>query len=298
MSERIENEVTNVMLTTGDAAFESELSQPIEDQKTEREHTASHKVQASNQQNKGSKRILLTPLSLLVLAACGGGGSDGTDDGDGPGDGLSSLFGRVVKGPLENAFVFADINGNGSFDLGEPSSTTDSDGRFTLEGAGSATIIATTSANTIDQSSGVALEGLTLSAPAGATVVTPVTSIIAQSGGALTPAQVAQILGLPAGVDPLAYDPYAQGTDNAEAARVEVIAQQLVATVRGFAAIAEGTGATEDEALSAAFSAVVQLVASKGANGASETVDFTSTADINAISQAVAGNLRDLVFRV
>jgi hypothetical protein len=49
MSERIENEVTNVMLTTGDAAFESELSQPIEDQKTEREHTASHKVQASNQ---------------------------------------------------------------------------------------------------------------------------------------------------------------------------------------------------------------------------------------------------------
>ena len=84
MSERIENEVTNVMLTTSHAAFESELSQPIEDQKTEREHSASHKVQASNQKNKSSKRIVLTPLSLLVLAACRGGGSDGTDDGDGP----------------------------------------------------------------------------------------------------------------------------------------------------------------------------------------------------------------------
>jgi YD repeat-containing protein len=291
MSERIENEVTNVMPTTGHAAFGRELSQPIEDQKTERAHTAYHKVQASNQKNKSSKRIILTPLSLLVLAACGGGGSEGTDDGDGPDDGLISLFGRVVKGPLENAFVFADINGNGSFDLGEPSSTTDSDGRFTLEGAGSANIIATTSANTIDQSSGVALEGLTLSAPAGATVVTPLTSIIAQSGGALTPTQVAQILGLPAGFDPLAYDPYAQGTDTAEAARVEVIAQQLIATVRSFAAIAEGTGVTEDEALSAAFSAVVQIVVSKGADGATDLIDFTSAEDIGAISQAVAGNL-------
>ncbi|MCV2874625.1 tandem-95 repeat protein, partial [Rhodobacteraceae bacterium XHP0102] len=288
MSERIGNKTTIAMPTLRRPALECELPLPRGDHQTEKEDARPQKVQSSNQKNKSSKLVVLTPLSLLALAACRSGG---TDAGDGADDGLNSLLGRVVKGPLENAFVFADINSNGSFDLGEPSSTTDSDGRFTLEGAGAATIIATTSANTIDQSSGVALDGLTLTAPAGATVVTPVTSIIAQSGGALTPTQVAQILGLPAGVDPLEYDPYAQGTDNAEAARVEVIAQQLVATVRSFAAVAEGTGVTEDEAMSAAFSAVVQLVTSKGADGATELVDFTSAEDISAISQAVAGNL-------
>lgn len=72
MSERIENEATNLMITTGHAALECEPSQPIRDQNTEREHTASRKVQESDQKNKIPKRIVLTPLSLLVLAACGG----------------------------------------------------------------------------------------------------------------------------------------------------------------------------------------------------------------------------------
>ena len=43
----------------------------------------------------------LSPLSLLVLSACGGGGTSN-------GGGSFSVGGRVVKGPLEGAWVRLD----------------------------------------------------------------------------------------------------------------------------------------------------------------------------------------------
>ena len=54
-------------------------------------------------------------LSLLALSACGGGSGSSTD-----GEGSSSTpgvsyTGSVIKGPLENALVFLDYDGDGVF---------------------------------------------------------------------------------------------------------------------------------------------------------------------------------------
>ena len=49
--------------------------------------------------DKKNKVILLSPLSLIMLSACGGG-SSGTSSGQ-----EQSFSGFVVKGPLQNATV-------------------------------------------------------------------------------------------------------------------------------------------------------------------------------------------------
>ena len=63
---------------------------------------------------KNKKILVLTPLSLLFLKACGGGG-----------DNQQVFSGFVIKGPLSNANVFADIDGDGIQGANEPSAITD-----------------------------------------------------------------------------------------------------------------------------------------------------------------------------
>ena len=62
------------------------------------------------------KRIhAVSPLSLLVLSACGGSSSSGSGQAD-----LINLVGNVVNGPLKNALVFIDRNDDGIQDALEP----------------------------------------------------------------------------------------------------------------------------------------------------------------------------------
>ncbi|MDO7621943.1 MAG: hypothetical protein MUQ98_01720, partial [Loktanella sp.] len=58
-----------------------------------------------------------------------------------------------------------------------------------------------------DASSGAVLEGVTLKASSGATVVTPATTLMKE--GNLTAAQVAKVLGLADNIDPTTFNPYA-----------------------------------------------------------------------------------------
>ena len=89
------------------------------------------------------------------------------------------LSGAVVKGPLQGALVFADADGDGEQGPNEAGFTTLSDGSYTVSSSNAlATIVATTTEDTIDTSSGQVLSGVTLKAPAGATVVTPATTIL------------------------------------------------------------------------------------------------------------------------
>ena len=64
-------------------------------------------MQTINQFKK--KRLVISPLALLTLSACGGGGSS-SESGS-----VSStkVTGAVVKGPLQNALVFLDLDGDG-----------------------------------------------------------------------------------------------------------------------------------------------------------------------------------------
>ena len=59
--------------------------------------------------------FLSSPLALLVLGACGGGGSISTGPYGGSfvGSSSSTVGGNVVKGPLSNALVGLDYDGDG-----------------------------------------------------------------------------------------------------------------------------------------------------------------------------------------
>ena len=68
---------------------------------------------------------------------------------------LSELGGRVVNGYISGARVYQDQDGDGVYDAGEPSATTDLDGSYELtivDGGGS--LIAEPLAGTVDQSTG------------------------------------------------------------------------------------------------------------------------------------------------
>jgi VCBS repeat-containing protein len=179
---------------------------------------------------------------------------------------------------LSNALVGLDYDGDGVVD----SSTvlTDADGNFSITPSqASYTVIAVTDESTIDASSGTVLSGITLKAPQGASVVTPTTTLMEE--GNLTAAQVASVLGLPDGVDPLTFNPFADGVSASDALAVEKASQQIMSVVNAFASAAEGAGATEAAAYTAALNSIVEVVKTKAA--ASGSLDLTNTADLALI---------------
>lgn len=227
--------------------------------------------------------LALTPLGLLTLAACGGGGGDGSSNSGSSGSGASG-GGHVVKGPLNKALVFLDYDNDGVLDAGEPSERTAADGSYTLSSSNpNFSIVAITDGSTIDTASGAVLDGITLKAPSGASVVTPATTLMKE--GNLTVEQVAQVLGLPDGVDPISFNPYAAGVDAPDALAVEKASQQIMSVVTAFAGALQGAGASESDAFSAALQSIASTVQAKAA--ANETLDLTSTSDIALIQTAL-----------
>ena len=146
--------------------------------------------------------------------------------------------------------------------------------------------------STVDTSSGAILSGVTLSAPKGASVVTPTTTLMEEGG--LTKEEVAEVLGLPDGVDPLTFNPFAAGVDAATALAVEKVSQQLMTAVSSFASAAEGAGASEKGAFEAALKSVVDVVKTKAAkakdpnaSAADKKIDFTKADDLELIKAQV-----------
>ena len=223
----------------------------------------------------------VTPVALVALTAC-------QTKVQGV---ANTVNGAVVKGPLSNALVFLDLNDNNTLDPGEQSIRTEADGSFSINStANNYKIVAITDASTVDTSSGAVLAGVTLSAPEGAGVVTPTTTLMEEGG--LSADDVAAVLGLPDGVDPLTFNPYAAGVDAADALAVEKISQQIITAVTSFASAAEGAGASEAGAFEAALQSVVDVVADK-ADGAA-TLDFTAAADLDLIKTNVATEAANL----
>ena len=127
---------------------------------------------------------VISPLALVAVSACRSPYTGNT------------VNGAIVKGPLSNALVFLDLDGDGILDDNEVSVRTDSDGSFSINTSASAyTIVALTDETTVDSSSGSTLAGIMLSAPQGAAVVTPTTTLMEEGG--LTAEEVAEVLNLP-----------------------------------------------------------------------------------------------------
>ena len=218
----------------------------------------------------------MSPLALLTLTACGGGGGGGsTSSGATP---SVSVGGSVVKGPLSNALVGLDYDGDGVVD--SATVRTDANGGYSISTSNATyTVIAVADDSTVDTSSGTVFSGVTLKAPKGATVVTPTTTLMEE--GNLTATQVASVLGLPDGVDPLTFNPFAAGVSASDALAVEKASQQVMSVVNAFASAAEGAGATEAAAYTAALNSIVEVVKTKAATSGS--LDLTNTADLALI---------------
>jgi hypothetical protein len=171
------------------------------------------------QLSKKKLSMLAAAATTVLLAACGGGG------GSGPMASANTISGVAVDGYLQGASVFLDMNRNGALDAGEPSTTTDLSGRYTLDYSGvngPITGLPVVVTGGVDSDTGFAFSGK-LAAPVEsarqAQVVTPLTTMVdamvAQglaSDVASAKQKVATALGLT--VDQLSTDPVAAIASN------------------------------------------------------------------------------------
>ena len=156
-------------------------------------------------QSELKTQTFLVSMISVALAACGGGGGGGgpaVPDGGGTGGGgtgggggsTPGVSGNAVKGPLQNANVFIDTDGDGVHGTNDsPIVTTDADGAFTTAAGFAGDLMVQATADTVDTfAPDTPLDGLVLKAPSGYSVVSPattLTSAILESNSDLTPAQ-------------------------------------------------------------------------------------------------------------
>ena len=200
--------------------------------------------------------------------ACGGGSESSNN--------VSTYSGHAIKGPLQNATVFADLNKNGKLDANEPNTLSSSDGSFSFNtSATDFEIVVTTTKDTIDTSSGESFDGLTLKAPIGADVVSPLTTMFTESN--LSKEKLADILGL-GDIDVLAFDPFAAGADATEALRVEKAAHQTQLTLNAIAASGKEAGLSDQNAKALAIEAMSEKFEQSSSNG--EKIDLSNEATL------------------
>jgi len=163
----------------------------------------------------------ISPLTLLGLSACSDSGNNVAQN--------FNIGGIAAKGPLQGATAFLDSNNNNTLDAGETSVTTLADGSYTLNSnSTTARVVVISTDETIDTSSGAAVTNLVMSAPAGATMVTPLTTLIDASPD-LTVAELQTALGID--VDPLTFNPFGAGVDADQAVAAEKAAQQIASVI-------------------------------------------------------------------
>ncbi|WP_276576854.1 S8 family serine peptidase [Bradyrhizobium sp. 1] len=173
------------------------------------------------------------------------------------------ISGKAEDGYLAGATIFADTNHDHVLSPHEAATTTDGQGNFTLA-PGDAPLIAI---GGTDIATGLAFKGF-LSAPSGATVITPLTTLVqvlTESGVADPLAKVLQVFHLPAGTDLLHIDP---------------VAMAAAGDPSGFNLLAAAAGVMSDVALIAA-----------GLEGQSNMAPMAAaTSAFAAVASVISGN--------
>jgi hypothetical protein len=202
-------------------------------------------------------------------------------------------------GYLSNATVFIDSTVNGHLDAGEFSTTADVGGQLHLPAdapAGDVIVVGGT-----DLMTGAAFMGY-MSAPAGATVVTPLTTLVQQlvaSGQAASALEAAALvkvaLGLPDSVnllnyDPLAVlaDPSASPADKAQAFAIEQTSVEVMNVIT-LTSVSLAAAAHVDITQAAGF--VIGALAHAAADGT--PLQLTDAGEITAILTAAATDFLD-----
>lgn len=228
--------------------------------------------------NKQQLIRVLALTSTAMLVACGGGGGGG-------GAGTTTLNGVALKGPLNAALACADENENGSCDSGEPQVHTAADGTFTLSLTKSVPILVVTDANTKDDRGNAMTEGTVLKAPAGSTVVSVATTMIA--AGASNDA-VAKALGYTSSVpDFKTFNPFKTGSNFSDQYKFETSAMQVYTAISAIASGGSGAGASSTAAFENAFKALADKV-----NAApTSSIDFSDPAVVGQLATATINNM-------
>ena len=231
--------------------------------------------------------------------------------------------GTLEKGPLANATVFFDYDGDKFRDSNEPSANTAFDGSYVIAETSIAPddylVVASMNANTTDALSGesYADSGVTLEAMKGGSVITPLTTLYSiavtglDEGETLSTTAFSAALGIPAGVDINTYSAFAKDDAGAYigvaiASQVEAVAQSLMTALEVISesvisisetALQSGTGLSQSQAAQMAMRSladvIVATVATNTASGTvGETLDLTDAADIAEINTAVVASLK------
>lgn len=249
----------------------------------------------TNGKLNSSASTAVLSLMALGLTGCGGGGTTVPQFSQG---------GTAVKGPLSNATVFIDLDGDGKLDSNEISTTTNSDGTYSFSTTDQAKlagdIIVTTNDNTVDASSGEVLAGVTLKATAGSEIVSPATTLVkaivdantsttqtAEQKLAAAQTAVKTALGITdTTVDLTTFNPF-NTTDTATAKEVEAAAQKVVAIVNSISEAADASGADKD----AVFSKAIETLGTEFASASGDLLDSTNIATtINKVVSGVTGS--------
>lgn len=245
-------------------------------------------------------RLIPAAAAACVIAACGGG-----DAGAPPGvqTPATPTSGVAVDGYVRGATALCDTNGNGTADTGEATTTTGISGGYTFADGCSAVVVVTGGTNT---DTGQPFKGV-LKAPAGATVASPLTTLIVAG---MTQAQVLSTLGLPANTDLLNTDPALRGNGtlvNADLLKKTLAVQQLLQqTTEVFAGLAGTSDASALQQISGEVAAAFGVLL-KGSNAlnSGSTIDNVVVASLVqsaairvAASTAVPATVRTAVAAV
>jgi hypothetical protein len=214
-------------------------------------------------------KLRLTPAAAaaLLLVACGSGSNTSAPIALNPSSGVA------VDGYLSFAKITCDTNENGAVDTGEPSVYTLASGQFTFADGCTHGLLASGGKNA---DTGLLFVGI-LRAPAGAKVVTPLTTLM--SAG-MTQAQINTTLGLPAGTNLLTTDPAEAKngvlTDPVLLRKTLAVQQLLQKVTETFSTLA---GATGSAAVQPIYSEVAAAFAAALTSGAKLNLSDTRVDD-------------------
>jgi hypothetical protein len=233
------------------------------------------------------KLRLIPPAAFtLLLLACGGGGGGGSPSTGGT---STATSGTAVDGYLVGAQVVCDADGKGFTNAANVLVTTLAGGKFTFPLGCSHTMLLRGGTNA---DTNMAFTGM-LSTPAKATVITPLTTLLTDTG--LTSAQLNIALGL-TGVDLLNTDPaLAQASGqpvNADLQTRTLAVQQLMQTsAERFAGLARGSMADVQAIyadIAKSFGATLKAASTPVLVQADRTINLTVLKNLtNAASTAV-----------
>lgn len=249
---------------------------------------------ANSKKGRATNAARSSSLSLLALAlsACMDNGNStknsssnqNNSDSSDASDTITPLIsGSLIKGPVQGARVFIDLNKNSVWDEGEPYAFTNAKGEYSLEYSSSEEqSIVADMGGALDQSSGQTFsDGVLLSSTTHAKIISPFTTLISNSDGMSTQ-DFAKTLGLPEDFDPFNDNPFATDQTNGNGLDIEKIAHKVFLFTETTSAILEGTGIPAEEAFQQSINALAQMLQEK--NGVE--LEFNSSTFVQLLDTA------------